>query len=1312
MNTPHIEHRRCTALAKYFITFLFAIGFICNAAVFAQGGQLDPSFNPMDFGGTKSEGANKDVRAIAIQPDGKIIIGGNFTSYNGKPVNRIARLLVNGLLDESFNISGTGTDSTVYSIALQADGKILIGGAFTSFNGAPANYLTRLNADGTKDAGFNTGTGTDGPVNIVLLQPDQQILVGGDFLHYNTSETNYLVRINADGTIDPLFAASGITGAVNDVALETDGHLFAGFENAPYLNRLNNDGSADDLFNSSGTGADGPVKALAVQADGKILIGGFFSLYNNLVTNLTRITTDGTIDPSFDNTAGGLPYPVQKIILQPDGKIIAAMGEYKEIYSNGNVEGSKIVRLHNDGLPDATFVHEFYSELNENVYAMALQPDGKILVAESIVARWGGSLSRDAIHNAGLVYNSSRNFNINRYLSDGKSDRGFCLDTQKKGPNREVLALATQADGKIIIGGWFFNYNGTSKRYCVRVNPDGSIDPTFNAGGDGFNKKVTAIVIQPDGKIIIGGMFTSYNNEPVSGIIRLNEDGTKDLSFNYTLLPLNNEVYGLALQADGKLLVGTLGRAFRLNADGSTDEGFSGLVTATFGVFYPYVSAITVQPDNKILIGGYFSSIQGSSRISNIGRLNEDGTRDNSFNGESTIEYGVFPGTNAPVSSITLQPDGKIIVGGSFDHYYAINSLTGNKNYILRLNNDGLVDNSFNPGGNAANAAVNAVAVLPDGKIMIGGNFTSFNGILINHIARLNGDGTIDGDFNAGGTGANENVSSLIAVNNGNKVLFAGDFNAYNGYGKTRIARLYSNNVPVTTNNVAVCSAQLPYTWLGNSYSTAGTYQNVISYPDGSEVVATLVLTDGPGNILGPDRVCAYVGDSESPFYQIFAPAGSVITWSVSKRTTMQIMSGQGTNHASIRFLSGFTTGTIYVKIVNNACGINITRSLAVTTNMPSTPAAITSNTASICPLIGTANAALYSTKKVSSAIAYNWTSPAGTTVIHPNGPGINDTLIYVIFDNSYAGGSISVQSINDCGASNARSITVNRTLPSAPGAITGPTNVCANLLIGPTADVAHYSVTEVPGVTYNWTVPAGSEVYSAPGISSLDIRFPSTFTSGVISVTAVNGCGTSVARNLTIRALPVAIPGAITETVISSCPDRQYTYSLSSMPANADSVIWTIPAVAILVSGQGTNSITVSYPSTAVQGNITAYAVNHCSSSGVRKFTLNIPACAPTTPFTKGNTIYTGNETVTIADIFEPVVFPNPSVSDFKLLVKTKSNEMINIAIKDVQGRQIRKLTARSYETISFGNWLTPGTYFIEVRQGNQLKTLRIIKQ
>ena len=1294
---------------RYIAIIIMAVFCFCTQMAHSQGGQLDPSFNPMDVS-SKKEGADKNVRAIAIQADGKILIGGDFTNFNGTPATRIARLLPNGLNDASFNVSGSGADSTIYSIAVQADGKILIAGAFNTYNGVPANYITRLNADGSKDPSFNTGTGPDGPVNVLLLQPNQKILAGGDFLHYNTSETNYLVRINEDGALDASFAATGVNGPVNDIALEASGSIFAGFNNIPYLNRLNSDGSADDFFNASGTGANGPVQAVKVQADGKILIGGFFSLYNNLNTNLTRINNDGTIDPSYDNTAGGLPFGIQKLLVQPDGKIIAATGEYREIYAGGLVEGSKVTRLLSNGLIDPDFKHEFYTELNENVYALALQSDGKLLVAETFVARWGGSASRYAIHDAGLVYAGSRDFRINRYMSDGASDKAFCLNNTQKGANREVLALAQQSDGKTILGGMFFTYNGTTVNYCTRVNSNGSIDPLFNAGGSGFNKKVNAIAIQPDGKIIAGGVFTKYNGTSTNGLIRLNADGTRDLSFNYDILPLNNEVSSLCLQADGKILVGTMGRVYRLLPDGTTDTGFTGEVSAALGFFFPYVKSIAIQADNKIIIGGWFSGTPGGGRLNNIARLNPDGSRDNSFAISDPLN-GNFPGADDQVYTIALQPDGKILIGGLFKSYTA-NSITSSHNYIMRLTTDGFADGTFNAGGTAANSFVNAIHVLSDGKIMIGGNFSSYNGMNTNHLARLNIDGSPDGSFNAGGNGTEDYINALIPVNNEQKILLAGNFSSYNGYGKTRIARIFNSDVPTTTSNVAVCASQLPYNWLGNSYPNPGTYQNTITFPDGSESISTLVLTEGPGNIQGPDRVCMYMVDGETPIYQVSVPTGSVITWSVSKRTTMQIVSGQGTNHAAIRFLAGFTTGTLYVKIVNAACGINITRSIAITTSLPSTPAAITANMSSICSIIGSPNAALYSTRKVTSATAYNWTAPLGASIIHPNGPGVNDTLVYVIFSSSYAGGAITVQSANDCGISNARSITVSRTLPATPGSISGPTNVCNNILTGSNTEVAHYSVPSLPDITYNWVVPAGSEVYSAAGLSTLDIRFPSGFTSGTIAVTAVNGCGSSSARSFNIRALPAAIPGAITETGIAACPDRQYTYSLASMPANADSVIWTVPAGAVILSGQGTSAIIVSYPPTAVSGFVNAYSANHCTISGVRKYTVSLPACPPPIPFAGNNALFTRTATNPLNAVFDAVVFPNPSTSAFRVNVKSALSDIIQYRLLDATGRQLYQSTAKANETIVTGEWLKAGIYLLEIRQGKETKTLRLVKQ
>ncbi|HNP53786.1 MAG TPA: hypothetical protein PKK69_04195, partial [Ferruginibacter sp.] len=802
------------------------------------------------------------------------------------------------------------------------------------------NHLARLLSNGTLDTSFYTGTGTDAEVTMIRVQADHKIYIGGAFQQYNGNETYYLLRINEDGTVDPGFAANGITGALNDIAIDAGGNIYAGFEAAPYLSKMDNNGVADESFNNGGTGANGPVKAIAIHTEGNILIGGFFSLYNNLFTNLTRITPSGSIDPSYDNTNGGVAYPVQRILVQPDNRIVVAMGEYKNSYSSGLIENGKLIRLHENGLTDDSFQQEIYTELNENIYALALEPDGKLLVAETYVANWGGSSSRYAIHDATLVYKGSRDFKINRYNPNGSRDLNFCLNPANIGPNREVLTAVTQTDGKIILGGFFFHCNGKNAPYCVRLLSNGKTDLNFNAGGNGFNKKVNALLLQPDGKIIAGGVFTNYNGYPLNGLARLNTDGSLDTSFHYTILPVNNEVNSLALQADGKLLVGTLGKVFRLHTDGSTDTGFDGRISVGIGMFFPYIFSIAVQADQKILIAGIFTGTPTGGRINNIARLNTDGTGDDSFSA-TDLSAGNFPGADNTVYSLALQADGKILVGGLFDHYVANNQEISCNN-LVRLTSEGYIDTAFNRQGSFANDAVKTILV-SDNKILIGGSFTQYNGFTANHLARINEDGSFDALFNVNGSGTPTDIQCIAA--SGNKWLIGGDYASYNGNGKTRIVRLFSEDVPTETNNVSVCASQLPYTWMGNGYSTPGIYQNTIHYPDGSESIAILNLTSGPGNILGPDRVCGYIAEGESPYYEIAAPAGSMITWSVSKRTTMQVLSGQGTRRAAIRFFNGFTSGTIYAKIVNNACGINITRSFSVTTGNPSTPGAITAFT-------------------------------------------------------------------------------------------------------------------------------------------------------------------------------------------------------------------------------------------------------------------------------------------------------------------------------------------------------------------------------
>jgi uncharacterized delta-60 repeat protein len=187
----------------------------------AQPGSLDTSFDP-------GSGANSVVWAIAEQPDGKILIGGDFTIYNGAPRNRIARLNSDGSLDAGFN-PGSGANNDVRAMAVQPDGKILIGGWFTIYNGAPRNYMARLNSDGSLDTGFDPGSGANEFLYVVALQPDGKILIGGEFTIYNGAPRNYIARLNSDGSLDTSFdPGSGANEWVWAMAVQPDGKILIG----------------------------------------------------------------------------------------------------------------------------------------------------------------------------------------------------------------------------------------------------------------------------------------------------------------------------------------------------------------------------------------------------------------------------------------------------------------------------------------------------------------------------------------------------------------------------------------------------------------------------------------------------------------------------------------------------------------------------------------------------------------------------------------------------------------------------------------------------------------------------------------------------------------------------------------------------------------------------------------------------------------------------------------------------------------------------------------------------------------------------
>ncbi len=1284
----------------------------------AQPGILDPTFNAVDNGSGQKEGADKDVRSLALQADGKIIIGGTFTLYNGTTVNRIARLSSAGLLDAGFNV-GTGADSTVYDILVQADGKIIMAGAFTNYNGTAAPYIIRLNTDGSKDATFNVGTGANGVINTIAFQSDGKIIAGGNFTTYNGIASNHIVRINTNGSRDAGFTGS-VANSINDLAIQTDGKIVVGINNdgnglvTNFLTRLTNTGANDATFNAGGAGADETVKVVRIQADGKILAGGNFFNYNATATRLVRTNSNGSIDATFVNAEDVSDEPVNDIVLQADGKIILTWGTYRTFWVMGLPSGKKVTRLNTNGTIDATFNYDFYPEMNENAFTVLVQPDGKLIVAETFISKWNGSTARYAIHTTSLVSGGTKDFKINRYNSNGSRDQNFGIAALTKGANRKINMIAVQADGKTIIAGNFFTFNGTVANYIARLNTDGTLDAGFNTG-IGFDKPVNSILIQPDGKIIVGGVFTKYNGLPINSVARLNVDGSIDPSFSFTTVLLYNEATSLALQPDGKIMVGAASALYRINSNGTIDPGFNTVIGGQFGMFFPQVNAIVVQSDSKVLTGGDFRLSNGDYPLYRVGRHNTDGSRDASYvTNDAGSEPFVGGGASSYVYACAVQPDGKILYGGNFTSFSTLSTVRVHNN-ILRLKASGNIDSTFDSGGTGANGDIYAITVLPDNKIMIGGAFTTYNGIPVNRIARLNANGTLDTGFNAGGDGANGDIFSIVSINSGSRLLIAGDFTAYNATGKNRIARIFGGDaaapVPSTT-SATICASALPYVWNGNNFNATGVYTAVVNHPTGP-TVDTLYLTVGAGEISGPDRGCLYVSNGTNATYQINVPAGSTVTWSVSKPTTMQVISGQGTTSAAIKFLTGFTSGNVYAQVVNTACSLNVKKSRTVSSSLPSTPTAIVAGSSSICAVIGTGTTVSYTIRKVTSAISYNWAAQAGTTTItHPNGTGINDTTVNITFASGYTTSTVSVQAVNDCGTSNTRSLTVSRSNPSAPGGITGPTNVCPYT---PDLDNVFYSVTEVAGITYTWTLPAGISwwSYMNPSHSQIGVRFTAGYTSGVFSVVATNGCGISTARNITVRKLLSSTPGAITATNISACPSRQYTYSLASMPSNASTVQWTVPTGGTIVSGQGTTSITVTYTSSAISGYVSAQGINNCSSSSIRKLTVSLAVCSA--PFAKG-----GEEEAVVAkttipelpvDMMEVKVFPNPSVSDFKLQVLTSAKETINVRILDIQGRLLKETKINPYQAINIGAELRTGTYLIEVRQGNNIKTSKVIK-
>jgi uncharacterized delta-60 repeat protein len=369
--------------------------------------------------------------------------------------------------------------------------------------------------------------------------------------------------------------------------------------------------------------------------------------------------------------------------------------------------------------------------------------------------------------------------------------------------NNGVRHIELQSDGKIIIVGAFTAYNNITRTRIARLNTNLTLDTSFTSTGPTPSNTIPyETKVQSDNKIIVVGNFTGFSGGSNGrGIARLNPNGSIDTSFNAGGIGFGTELNGIAsscaIQQDGKILVGgayigkyngiNIRNLIRLNSNGTLDSTFNYHYTSGTPIY-----KIVVQSDGKIIVGG-ISSIQPGSQ-QNIFRLNNDGTLDTSFitgNTGSVVHSSICTSCYNPIENIILQADGKIIIVGAFNTYNGIS-----KNNIVRLNIDGSVDNTFNV-GTATNRVIKDLVIENDGKMIISGEFTTYNGINVNKIIRLNPNGTIDSTFSSGsgtndsrGTGfVYNNIQNLYKQNDG-KIILGGMFTAYNGISALNITRI------------------------------------------------------------------------------------------------------------------------------------------------------------------------------------------------------------------------------------------------------------------------------------------------------------------------------------------------------------------------------------------------------------------------------------------------------------------------------------------------------------------------------------------
>lgn len=706
-------------------------------------GSLDAGFGTNGF----KYGGRIYNPSATILPDNKIVVTGYFSEEIGD-CTIVLRFNADCTPDNTFDGDGRAVLNVSESsesgdaIAVQPDGKIVVSGhAFISAISNSNFFVARFNTNGTLDNTFHsdglivgdesmTGSAADVfQANAIAIQPDGKIVTGGSVTissPFGSSQDFAAMRFTTTGQLDDTFDGDGWTtidlgpnsGIAFAVSLQADGKIvLAGSQSVPETGtndmavaRLNSNGSLDGTFGEDGkklidfSGANDYATCLLILPGGGILLGGLSATSGSDDFTFALLNSAGDPNNSFSDD-GMLVLPIsssndvcRSLALSVDGKILAVGNSINTTVQNDDIS---IVKLNTNGTPDVSFDgdgirSDYYPTNNNHARASALQPDGKLIVV---------GLTTLPDYTANII--------VSRFNTNGTPDNTFGgtgVVTFSLGTSQDPADIVVQADGKIVIFG-HRTLNADFDLFLLRLNDDGTRDDTFDGDGmattpasSGQFITPTAMTLQQDGKILIAGYSRPQDvNMPTLFVSRYKNDGSPDETFDgdgsvvvlfSSAASPYDELRKISVQPNGKIVVGgTFGNQFafaRYNADGSIDNSFDGdgEVIYNFGNTTNNLTGMAIQSDGKIVFTGN-SYLNNLSHVA-IGRLNSNGTPDAGFNedGFNAISVG-----QTDVRGMQLQADGKILIGGSL----FLN--TSSNHIIMRFNPNGSVDNTFDGDG-------------------------------------------------------------------------------------------------------------------------------------------------------------------------------------------------------------------------------------------------------------------------------------------------------------------------------------------------------------------------------------------------------------------------------------------------------------------------------------------------------------------------------------------------------------------------------------------------------------------------------------